>query len=72
MEMSKRTGGRGRGINIGKSMGEENGMERRGGNMTRMITIEAEEDTTIRPVLANANKSSGEIVQWAYFSRAAF
>jgi hypothetical protein len=69
MEMSKRTGGRGSGINTGKSMGEGNGMERSGGTMTRMITIEAEEGTKIKPVLANANESSGDIVQWAYFSR---
>jgi len=70
MEMSKRTGSRGRGINTGKSMGEGNGMERSGGTMTRMITIEAEEGTKIKPVLVNANESTGEIVQCAYFSSA--
>jgi hypothetical protein len=75
MEMSKRTGGHGRNKSTGKGMEEENGMERRGGNMTtRMATIETREtgeDTTIKPGPANPNESSGEIIQCPYFSRAA-
>jgi len=50
-------------------------MERRGGNMTRTATIETvvtEEDTTIKPVLANTSESSGEIIQTAHFSRVVF
>jgi hypothetical protein len=49
MDTSKRTGGHGKGINTGKSMVEENGMEKSG----RMIRAEAEakvkENTAIRP-----------------------
>ena len=55
-------------------MEEGNGMERRGGNMTGLVPIkeEAEEGMAIKPILANANESSGEIVQCAYFPRAGF
>jgi len=68
----RRAGGHGRGISNGKGTGERNGMERRGGNMTSLVGVEAEENTTIKPILANTNKSSGEIVQCAYFSGDAF
>jgi len=55
-------------------MEEGNGMERRGGNMTGLVPIEeeAEESMAIRPILANANENSGEIVQCAYFPRAGY
>ncbi len=57
-------------------MGEETGMERRGENMTGLAPIEAEaeaeEDMTTKPILANTNESSGEIVQCAYFPRAGY
>ena len=55
-------------------MGEENGMERKGENMTGLAPIEAEaeEDMTTKPILANTNESSGEIVQCAYFPRAVY
>ena len=57
-------------------MGEGNGMGRRGENMTGLAPIEeeaeAKEDMTIKPVLANVNESSGEIVQFAYFPRAGY
>ena len=33
---------------------------------------ETEGGTAIKPILAKANESSGEIVQFAYFSRDAF
>jgi hypothetical protein len=75
MEMSKRTGDHGRSKSTGKDTGERNGTERRSGNMTRTATIETvvtEEDTTIKPVLANTIESSGEIIETAYFSRAVF
>jgi len=40
--------------------------------MTSMVRVQAEENTTIKPILAKANKSSWEIVQCAYFSGAGF
>ena len=42
--------------------------------MTGLVPIEeeAEESMAIRPILANANESSGEIVQWAYFPGAGY
>jgi len=55
-------------------MGEGNGMGRRGENMTGLAPIEevAEEGIAIRPILANANENSGEIVQCAYFPGAGY
>jgi hypothetical protein len=46
MENSERTGRHGKGINTGKSMAEESGMERSGSMMR--VMAEAEEDTAIR------------------------
>jgi hypothetical protein len=69
MEMSESTGRHGRGISTGKGTEEGNGMEKTGGNMTDVATIEgeAEEDTAIKPVLTNRNECSGERVQWTTF-----
>ena len=36
------------------------------------IEEEAEEDMTTKPILANGNESSGEIVQCAYFPGAGY
>ena len=51
-------------------------MGRRGENMTGLAPIEeeaeAKEGMTTKPILANENESSGEIVQWAYFPRAGY
>ena len=53
---------------------EENGMERRGGNLTTLVPIEkeAEEGTAIKPILANVNGSSEEIAPCAYLLGAGF
>jgi hypothetical protein len=61
--MSKRTGGHGRNKSTGKSMGEGNGMERSGGNMTHMATmgtIETREDTTISLFQRRQTKALGK------------
>jgi hypothetical protein len=62
METSESTGRRGRGISTGKGTEEGDGTEKTGANMTAMATIEeeTEEDMAIKPILANANESSGE------------
>jgi hypothetical protein len=74
MEMSERTGRHGRGTSTGKGTEEGNGMGRRGGNMTGLAQIEEEaaEAMAIRPILANANENSGEIVQRGCFPRVVF
>jgi hypothetical protein len=46
MENSERTGRHGKGINTGKSTGEENGMERSGSMMR--VMVKAKEDTAIK------------------------
>jgi hypothetical protein len=74
MEMSGRTGRHGKGISTGRGTEEGNGMERRDGNLTSMAMIkeEAEEGMAIKPMLASANESSGEVVQCAYFPGVGF
>jgi hypothetical protein len=74
MEMSENTGGHGRGISTGKGMEEGNGTGRRGGNTTGLAPIEeeAEEGMAIKPISANAEESSGEIVRSAFFPGAGF
>jgi hypothetical protein len=62
MDKLRRAGGHGRGISTGKGTGERNGTERRGGNMTSLVSAEAEGNTTIKPTLANTNESFWEIV----------
>ena len=62
MEKSERTGRHGRGISTGKGTEEGNGMVRRGENMTGLVPIKeaAKEGMATKPILANANESSGK------------
>jgi hypothetical protein len=55
-----------------KGMKERNDAERRGGSMASPVTVKAEKSRTIKPILANANEGSGEIVHCTYSSRDAF